>query len=373
MTDWTDLGRADRFRVEMVSPTDVEDTIGELGGVVLSKCKVAAGYYTDARTSGSVTVVGDGWVRGSMLRIVHEVPEWGYSRELGTYFVSDDDADRNADGEWETTLTLQSRLWALGQGKEATPWAVARNASTLSLTRQLLAREGFPVVDRDAVDRRLSGAVVMEAGKSVLDRLYGLCDLSGNRLDVDGHGRVTVARYVPPASRVPQMAIDLSDPRGIAVAGSVSRSTDWLSMPTECVVSCQWSETKRRGKKSVTVERQVVGRATVSANDHAARAARGYRVTDLHSVSDLQPRTTAQAQKVARSYMAKASVEGVEWSMEVPMVGDLWEGSVIDVTVPGSGSYSGVRRCLVKNVTVNGLSKPTMKLTLREVASGEEE
>lgn len=93
--DWADQTRLDVLTFQMVSPTNIEQVYGELDGVDLSGSSLTAAYYTDTRTSGRLKVVGGNWRRGSMIRVIHAVPEWNYKAELGTYIVTDDGATRS--------------------------------------------------------------------------------------------------------------------------------------------------------------------------------------------------------------------------------------------------------------------------------------
>ena len=106
LMDWRDLTRKDRIIVQQVNPANIDAVMGELEGVELSASSLTAAYYTDTRTSGKLKVIGEGWRRGSFLRVVHQVPEWNYSRELGTYIVTNDDRARE-NGAWAYELTLR--------------------------------------------------------------------------------------------------------------------------------------------------------------------------------------------------------------------------------------------------------------------------
>lgn len=366
MIDWRDQRRTGIVRVMMVSPTNLEDVYGELEGVDLSGSSLSAGYYTDTRTSGKLSVVGDGWVRGSFLRISYEIPEWDYLRDLGTYLVIDDGAEQR-NGIWHYNLELQSLLYALATEKAKRPWTLAKGASIKKVMHQLLDGAKRPYLDHGAKDHLVSSPLVMESGQSILERMFALTKPSSNRIDVDGRGYVTLAPYVLPAKKVPSFEMDLSDPRGITKNG-LSRTTDWLKMPTEAAVAYKYSETSN-GK---TVEHEIDAWATVSADNHASRAIRGYTVTDFHTVSEMNPATQAQAQRLANEYLKGDSCEHVEWNLTSKYL-PIWEGDVVDLVVhDGLEAYRGRRRCLVKNIDLD-LRYMDMKLTLKETASGDED
>lgn len=364
--DWRDPRRRDRIRVEMVSPTNLDDIYGELEGIDLSGSSLSAAYYTDTRTSGMLSVVGDGWVRGSFLRIIHEAPDQGYSNTLGTYLVVDDDATEQ-NGIWHYTLELQSMLYALVTEKARRPWTIAKGAGALKTIKQILESSNRKYISKNAKDYTMSSPLVMESGQTMLSRIFALSQLSGNRIDVDCKGYVTIEPYILPDKKIPKLTLDLADPRGV-VSDGVSRSTDWLKMPTEAVVSYKYT-TQVNGK---SVEQEINSWATVSADNHASRSIRGYVVTDFRTVSDMSPQTQAQADRLAKEYLAGDSKEHVTWNIETSYI-PVWEGDVVELVVhDGLPQYTGTRKCLVKSVEL-GLQFMKMRITLKETASGDDD
>ena len=362
--DWKDQTRRDVLTFQMVTPTNLDKVYGELEGVNLSGSSLTAAYYTDTRTSGKIHVVGGNWVRGSMIRVIHSVPEWGYKKELGTYIVTKDDADWEH-GEWVYDLTLNSRLYGLSTDKHARTWTIAKNARALKAIRDSLKNAACPYVVLGAKDKTYKSAKVVEAGTTRLSALFDIANASGNRLDVDTHGRVTVSPKANPSSKAASFVIDLKDERGIAVDG-LSRSTDWLEMADVAVVSHKF--TQKSGRKSV--ERTVTGVATVNSATHQAHAKRGYTVTNFQSLSEMSPETTARAQALAKQALAKDQKELVEWQLTT-MYMPVWEGDVVQLNVyDGLSAYRGKRKCLVKSLDLD-LAHMTMKLTLKETASGD--
>lgn len=358
--DWRDLSRRDVLTFEMVSPTSIDQVYGELEGVDLSSSTLTAAYYTDTRTSGSLKVVNSNWVRGSMIRVIHEIPEWGYRNELGTYIVTNDSAERE-NGVWVTELTLNSRLFGLSTDKHPRTWTIATNARALKAITDSLKASGCPYTTSGAKDKTYKSAVVVEPGTARLSALFDMANASGNRLDVDGHGRVTVKAAVSPSGKVPSWRIDLSDPRGVAVDG-LSRSTDWLQMANVAVVNHKYTD-----KKS---EKEIVGIARASSSLHQSHAQRGYTVTNFQSVSELSPKTQARAQALANEALAKDSRELIEWELSTTYL-PIWEGDVVELVVhDGDELYRGVRKCLVKSLDLD-LGHMTMNLTLKETSSGD--
>ena len=366
--DWKDLTRRDLITVQMISPNNLNDTFGELDGVDLSGTSIEGAYYTDVRSSGKLSYVGDGWVRGSFIRIIHEVPEWDYRRVLGTFIVTDDGAVRR-NGTWVTELTLQSTLFGLSTDLIPRPWTIATNAMALKAMRENMNTAGFAYDMSGAVDYKLKTPLVVESGTSRLAALYSLCTLSNNRLDVLPDGRVSVSQYVKPASKSAVARIDLSDPRGLALDG-LARTTDWLQMVDTAAVSFKYSDTVKKGSKTETVQREITAYVHVSQELHQSHRSRGYTVTDFRSVSDMEPKTAARAQQLAQQYLKENAPELIEWELTTAYM-PIWEGDVVELVIPdGIAEYRGVRKCLVKNIDVS-LGDMTMKLTLKETASGD--
>ena len=364
--DWRDVTRTDRIIVQQVNPANIDAVMGELDGVDLSGSTLTAGYYTDTRTSGVIRVVGDGWQRGSFLRVVYRVPEWNYSRELGTYIVTNDDAKREC-GTWAYDLTLQSVLFGLSTNRLVRPWVISSNAMMLKAAAQCLDAANCKYDLSGANDYRFKSATVIETGTDRLEALFALSKLGNNRLDVDGHGRFVMSAYVSPSSKVPAFTIDLEDPRGVAIEG-LSRSTDFLEMPNAVGVCYKYNTTK--GGKSV--QQEINASAVVSSSSPLAHGVRGYTVTDIREIKDMTPQTAARAQELATQYLENDTTEHVEWQLNTVYL-PLWEGDVVDLVIrDGQEQYRGARRCLVKSVDLK-LENMSMKLTLKEVASGDDE
>lgn len=362
--DWLDQTRRDVLTFQMVTPTNVDKTYGELEGVDLSGSSLTANYYTDTRTSGKIRVVGGNWIRGSLIRVIHSVPEWNYKKELGTYIVTKDNATRER-GEWVYELTLHSRLYGLSTDKHSRPWTIAKGARALKAMQDSLKTATCPYTLLSPKDKTYGSAKVIESGTTRLAALFDIANASGNRLDANGHGRVTISPYVNPANKAASYVIDLSNQRGIA-ADDLSLNTDWLEMVDIAVVSHKF--TAKQGGKSV--EKEVTGVAAVSSSSHQAHSKRGYTVTNFQSVSEMKPETAARAQALAQANLKKDQRELIEWTLTT-MYLPVWEGDVVQLNVPdGPSAYRGKRKCLVKALDLD-LSRMTMKLTLKETSSGD--
>lgn len=357
--DWKDQSRRDALAFQMVSPTNLNAVYGELDGVILDGSTLTAGYYTDTRCSGKVVVQGNGWRRGSFVRVVHTAPGW--SNTLGTFIVTGDDSSRHH-GVWEQELVLSSVLYGLSTDKLTGPYTIAKGGMGLAAIKKLLSGRGRPTIYSAPNDHRYGSAKVYETGTDALTVLYDLCTTTNNRLDVDGLGRVTVGKYVRPASKTPKFTVDLSDPRGVA-HDDVKLKTDWLSLPTNAVVRYKYSDKKGNQK-------EIRATAWVNSKNHAARGVRGYNVTSFLDLNEMSPATVATAQNRANQLLRGDSTELVEWELKMQYI-PVWEGDVVTLVVP-DGRYAGKRKCLVKSLDID-LSTMEMKATLKETASGDDD
>lgn len=402
--DWRDLTAQHELTFQMVSQTNFTDTWGELDGVDLASSTLEAAYYTDERTSGKLSIVGGNWKRGSFIRVIHKIPKYKYTNVLGTYIVTDDSATW-ANGVWHYELELHSSLKMLAGDLLTRPWAIAKGASALSCMKAVLINSGAhsmrsifgqfgTAADAEvaldtslAEDKQATTAQIMAAGKSRLECMFALASMSNNRIDVHPHGYISVGKYINPHSKVPKFRIDLSDPRGVAVEGTLSRTTDWLSMPDTYAVQHTYSEevqssekytrsgTRKDGttykageNKTENVQREIYGEAHLSASSAHSVAKRGYSIVRFESLAEMAPKTDKRAQEIAKERLKAETTELIEWELETVYL-PLWEGDVVELVVP-SGLYTGVRKCLVKNVSIN-LETMHMQLTLKETAAGD--
>lgn len=381
--DWKRTDVTHTLSAVMVSQTNFAQTVGALEGVEWAASNLEAAYYTDMRTGGKLRIHGDGWKRGSFIRIVHSVPEFNYSKTLGTYVVTDE-APQRVGGEWVRDLTLSSTLVMLANDLFPKPVPIDKGTRVLDAMKSVLSKSGahsmrsafgnFSGADatsRVAIDNSLADDVkatkaqVLEAGKSRLEAFFALANMSQNRIDVTPEGYIRVSRYARPASRAASWTFDLEDARGTVFAGSLSRSSDWLSMPDTVAVQHDFT-VETNGK---TQQRTLYAIARNPTGPHSI-ATRGYSIVDFRQVPNISPHTLQAASNYAVKAL-KSDVEQVEWELQTTYV-PIWEGDVVNLVVhDGDRAYRGTRKCLVKNVDIQ-LGTMLMSLTLKETASGDE-
>jgi len=343
VTRWTDTRRSDRFEFVLIDPMDIESVRGTLDGVKLDGSSVTIGYDTDERISASLAVCGQTGIGDSLVRIVHHVDAWGYSRELGTFFVRSDDSDRS-NGVRSGTVELKSAIYGIEDDLLPFHYSIPDGRYTGAATDDLLGRTGRPYrVQPDAYDRRYGSATVYDVGTSVLSILLDICSTGGNRLDVDGHGRLVVARYVNPSAKTPIWAFSDDDSM---VCGGISESSSSRTSAGRSIV------TGKDGDSEYTAYADArPGSATSSSR-------RGRMVGVLHSESSVT--SQSQAQSLAGSYLSSDSAATVEHSFTTRYV-PLQGGDAVTLDM-GDGPV----KCAVRNVELD-LHDMTEKITAKEV------
>lgn len=362
--DWLDLSRRDEIEFVMVSAQSLDQPLGVLTGVDLSSSDITSAYYTDSRTVATLQFLdAEQYIPNSRIRIIHRIPEWGYENELGTYWVGDNPMSRKYNS-WHANFTLNSMLEGLASDLAVAPWTVNVGASFKEAFMQMLTQRSVEYNLNAAKDGHSGSVYVYDTGSSYLSRLYDLCAISGNRLDVDGHGVVTVEPYISPRSKAPKFRLDLADLRGI-VEDDISLTTTALTIPNRCIVTYYYDDEWNRD-----IRHEITAYADATGNNSIKT--KGYVVADFYEVTELNPPTYEQALSIAQSRLEQAQTEKVEWELTTAYF-PVWEGDTVELVVhDGPAEYQGVRHCLVKSQRIN-LSTMTMELTLKETASGDEE
>lgn len=360
--EWQNLTRTQMLHAYMIPTTNLDDCYGEINNVDWASSSITCGYYTDTRTSGQLVIHGDEWNRNSFIRIVLEIPEYDYQKEIGTYAVSNDDRDF-VNGECITTLELISLLHTMSLDLAPNPRVIGKGASVLDVIRSECRDAGREYIVSNAIDSKTSSVNILETGTSRLARCYELCSLSNNRLDVDGHGHITVNKYIAPSERTPSLTIDIQDTRGISF-DDLHLSTDYLSSPSIAVISYQYIDEKTNENK------EIVASVEVEAVNHGSIKQRGYNVTNFTSLTEMNPKTYNQALAIAKSKLKEHQQEKVEWTLTTKYL-PIWEGDIVELIIPNdAGMYGGSRKCLVKSIDIS-CEYCDMQLTLKETASGD--
>lgn len=346
----------------MVDSNDKSHTLGELE-LSLASCSVTWEYYTDTRTSAAVSVRDwSKWVPNSWLRLVHEVPSCGYSRDLFTGFVWDEGRGPTGYGYEGATPSLMGAAKALETDRLAWPMSVGAGAKASDVLTWLCESALAEChVDGTVGSYRFSSAKVFDAGDTKLSVAMDLCDQLGARMDVDGRGAVVFSRYTSPSEMAPLLTIDCDSPDSPVLASGPSRSSDSRQTPSRMVVSFRDGDD------------QVSGYADVASGNPGSAEARGYRVTEHDSPSDApEPHDQWRAQQEARARLPELSEATTEWDVDTRWL-PLRGGDVVMFRPPAvwdergvSRTQQPVRKCLVKSCDAD-LVQWRLSMTLKEV------
>lgn len=364
--DWFDLNRTDIWEFSMVAPQALDQSYGLLDGVLLDTVEITAGYYTDSRTSASLSFVGlDSYIPYSFIRIIHKIPEWSYEKEIGTYIVKSKPSSFK-NGEWRTKLTLGSQLDKVAMRHGAEPWTLSSGARVVRAIEEMMNKCAFAWVNNSMKDYQIKETYVYETGSTFLERFYDLCSISDNRLDVNGHGELVIEPYISPKSKPAMYRLDLEDPHGI-ILGDVDFESDYLNTPNRCIVAYRFTYEEN----NETYEAEMRAMADITSGAHTI-AALGYVISDFYEISDSENITYQTIQNTARTRLALLQEELIEWTITCKYI-PVWEGDIIALNIPSApDGYNGVRQCLVKNVNIHP-SNMTIDLTLKDLAGREYE
>ena len=184
-----------------------------------------------------------------------------------------------------------------------------------------------------------------ECGESALTVLMDACG-SYDRVSVDGHGRVTVERYVAPSAREPSQDVDPEGERSVVI-GSVTSGDGSQTTPGRVIVT------------SGSGDSLMVASYDSPADAESSSRVRGYMYARKESHSGENP-TWGQLLAEAKASWQASQNPGREH--ELTVMWQAWhQGDVVRLRVGGTW-----RKCLVKSVE-SDLGAMTQKVTLKEV------
>lgn len=343
MTMWRDGAREDVIRVVMVDPWNLDTVRGELPSLELSGCSITEGYYTDNRVSGKVLALDEGaYIKDSWLRIILECPGYGYSEELATLIPSQLSHERAQGGE-TVDYTLQSVLWGISKDTLPSHFTIGKGATTSQVFKRICSTVKKQCLWLPgANEHRYDESVVYEVGDSFLSSLYDIADTSRNRLSVDGHGRITMGKYVEPSRREPDWELDADDSRTMVLSDAIT-----------------WDESQEDvANRSIVIyknnDKEIVGSANSKSNT------RGFTIAETHTENDMTPATLARANELAKQYLGEDSEMIVKRKVRT-LYFPCHQGDIVSL-------YDGKTRIkgLVDTIEAS-FGDMTMSLTLKEV------
>ena len=344
---WLDGTRKDELHAYMVDPHNLDVVRGELTGVKEGSVTLTEGYYTDTRVSGSIEVENDGsWIDGSWIRLIHTSPAYGYNDELATLIPT-----KMSHTYQSTTFELQSVLWALNEDRLPCHYAIGEGATAWQAFNRICDTCGKTgLILPGAQDYRYTSTVIYEIGDSFLSDLFDIANTAGDRLNVDGHGRITLEAYTEPSQRTATWTLSLTDTRGIV--GETDGS--WYEEPGKV------------SNRAIVVfkgdnDLELIGGADLDATSKYSAAHRGYTVATVHDVNDMSPQTAARATDLARQYLATDSTEII-----TRQISTMWipahQGDIVDL-IENDGTS---KKYLLKDIDKD-TGTWTCNLTLKEI------
>lgn len=312
------------------------------------------GYDSDTRVSAQISVLDPTFPEGSWVRLVVEAP--GYSEEIGTFAVSHVKREEVGENSLLVTYDLQSVLWALSEDRGGYHYCIGAGVDSKKAFRTIVSDvcgKKYEVLPGCRATSSGS-ATIYEIGDTFLHILFDICDKANNRLDCDGHGRVTMGAYTAPAKREPDVAIDERDSRSIVIDSGLTEDDGTGEAFNRTVVHYKG---RPEGSDS---DVEITALSGASSSEPISAATRGVTRTQVHEVNDMSPVTQARANQLLNDYIPDDRDRNIlrdRHIMWIPIHG----GTVIKWTdMRGSTS-----KWLAK--TVEGdFGSWTMKLTLRK-------
>lgn len=347
--NWKDQERTDDFQFLMVDPHNLDIVRGELNDIKLEDCSITQGYETDTRIAGKMAILSRNYIMNSWIRIVHEVSKEGYRNELGT-FIPVNPSSKTSTGAKIDTYDLQSVLWAMKSDLCPSHFAIGTGAYALDAFDRICDNCGRPYIHLAGVNNyRYTTSKIYEMGDPYLDDLFDICDVSGNRLDVDGHGRITIGKYTNPRYITPSWDLDYDDPKSMIVNDGIETSSTDYDTPNRAIVIYQNDNV------------EIYAYADAPSKYIFSSSQRGYIMAEVHQVNDMSPATAMNAQTLASQYLEEGLTGVTEYKL-TSLYFPAHAGETLNLTFDGNTHH-----CLIKSIDPINLKEMTMGLTLKEV------
>lgn len=350
------------FTFQLVPPNKLNDSWGTLDKVDISSVSITEGYYTDTRIQGKMTYYDtlSADHRQAYIRIIATDTSTGVSEELGTFIPTSDDVTMEG-SVIKTSVNLESILYGISMQK-LPKLLYYYSDRPIKVLYELLLRycnfvygENFNYAEDLSDDRLDLIQATVDAGTSMLEVLYKVCNTNSLRLAVDGHGCVWVNRYTVPKDKPATFTITTNSSDSIVLDG-ITRSSNYLEMASQVTVHAT------SGDSEIT--------STQTATGRLSQANRGYIVGKYYDTSSLSSFTQAQADTLAKSYLSKATNENMEWTLTTEYM-PIYCGDVGTLTgLKDNFHYGTSKKVLVKSRDLD-LATMTQKLTLKLASSND--
>lgn len=351
--DWTSTELKHRLSVEMVDALNHSDMLGAMN-VSESNASVTKDITMNTISQASITCLDwSEWIENSWIRIVHEIPEYNYRNVLGTYFVYSEGRSWEY-GSMAASPTLYSSLKALSLDKIASPIFIGEGAAVSTVFATILD----PFIDHTIApacgDYHYTSTYVLDAGDTKLDALQSTLSHVNWEYRLNGDGSLHFVPFVPYAARSIVYTIDANSTDSVIYENTLKPEGTNRTSPGRSIVVWKGEDNS---------DEPVTAYADVGSDNPASPQRRGYIVSELHELSDMNgDRTARNAMEYARQFLQKDSVVSRKWTMTT-----LWipidVGDCISFRPPDETSFI---RTIVQNIEYD-LSKWNMKITIIEV------
>lgn len=367
--DWKDTGYSYDIGVMVVHQTNVNYTLGSLSGVQLDTLSITESYYSDSRVQAKVTTIvkdgeSDGYVKNARLRIILSVPERNYIEEMMTGYVSDI-TESSENGYTKRQYSLEGTIWGLLDHKIASSITIAKGTKMIAIWSSIMKTQTKMQYSTDgAQEMAFSNVILYEPGTNLSTVLFEIS--SGyNRMDVDGHGVVTLKKYTAPSKMTPGRVIDYNDLRTLALT-PIERTTSEYESPGRAIVTTTVTTTDKNGKSSQKV---ISGYYDAPQSDPTSITNRGWLLSrsDSYSGASENP-SQSELNDVAKKNWESAQNKGVQWSGST-VFENYKAGEVVTLVVPaGNGSdMRNIRHKVLLQTVVTRFDGMTQELTMKEV------
>lgn len=341
-----------RLHAYAVEPHNMDSVRCEIDGLQQGG-SITWGYDSDTRVSAEISVLDPEIPDGSWIRLVVKAP--GYSEELGTFAISHIQREEVGEGSVLWTYDLQSVLWALSEDRGGYHYCVGSGVRAQDAAARVCDICGKAYRWLPGCRNTASGsATVYEMGDTFLHILFDIADKSGNRLDCDGHGRVTMGAYTAPAQRSPDVEIDERDSRSIVLDSGLTEDDSSGEAYNRTVVHYKG---RPEGSDS---DIEITAVSGVPTGSPISPSITGVTRTQVHEVNDMSPVTQARANQLVNEYVSDdrdANITRSRTIMWIPMR----EGDMLRWTDLGGDTSKWLAK------TVDGdFGEWTMKLTLKK-------
>lgn len=337
--DWSRGDISHRLTVLALDPSKLT-VRKEIDGVV-SEGEISFDYYSDTRISADVSLIApvgeQPWDGTSALRLTRTTIDYtGVIDEspIGTFFVkpSDDAVSWSDNGNMRTwKFHLVSMLYGIKTRTLVKPLAIGKGSKALDVVKSRVKSSlgRSPVIAGNAKNYSFSKTVEFDAGSTELSVIMDVLELAGDTITVDALGNVIVKPYVAPSKTGATFTVDSSDQRTLLI-GPVDGGVARQSVPERTVISATGTvkvadgvykssgtnsdgTTHQAGDTKYKNEQKTYYAYAAAKSGHwSTKAIRGYTLDDYRHISDMEPFTQDQAQKLANRYLSEQQNNIVE-------------------------------------------------------------